>query len=86
MTMKRLIGVGMTSLVLASVGGVLSASPAMADTSRATYGYYPTLERCEQFVAARSLAHSFQGRKVISSKCYTVRPGEKYMGVVTSVG
>src|SRR5699024_8421739 len=74
MTMKRLIGDGMTSLVLVSVG-VLSAYPAMADTSKATYDYYPTLERFEQLVALRLIEHSYEGRKVRRCKCYTVWPG-----------
>lgn len=85
MRMKRTLGIGVASLVLASVS-VVGASPAQAGTSKTTYGYYPTLERCEQWVSGRALAQKFQGRKVIKKQCYVVRPDEKYMGVVTSIG
>ncbi|WP_231444753.1 hypothetical protein [Brevibacterium zhoupengii] len=83
--MKRILGIGTASLVLASVS-VLGAGPAMADTSKSTYGYYPTLEKCQQVTAGKALAHQLQGRKVTKQECYVVRPDEKYLGVVISYG
>lgn len=82
MRAKRVIGIGAASLMLATMS-VFGATAAHAEGNKASYSYYPTLAKCEQGSALRALFYKSWGKVIVKTQCWTVRPGEKYMGEVT---
>ncbi|HHX46910.1 MAG TPA: hypothetical protein GX718_06005 [Brevibacterium sp.] len=82
MQMKRVLGIGTASLILATAS-VFGGTAAHAGVMKASHTYHPTLTQCEKYVRTAASVHRLFGYQVVKAACVTVRPSEKYMGVVT---
>ena len=82
MQMKRVIGIGTASLILATAS-VFGGTAAHAGVVKSSFSYHKTRAVCEKIVLAKAAARAPFVKRIISAECEAVRPGEKYLGTVT---
>lgn len=84
MQMKRILGIGAASLILATAS-VFGGTAAHADVVKFSYTYHKTRAVCEKIVLAKAAAHAPFVKRIVTAECEAVRPGEKYLGTVSWV-